>query len=444
MAVPILRSSLKVPVLETQAKSGVAPRVALEGLAGAKPLEVLTGTDSARVLGKSGDRGDFGPINGAPPRPIRQAKEVMVTETPVSLGEALKAAETLLRGPRIDRPIEAQDANGVILYDPASVNNKKDVVSESNRYRAALSQVKRNAPLEQTALAKMPASEQLQYQSIREGLGHDEVATLSLQALLLQKRFTSAKDLVEDGTLLGHLAEISDPKFKFGPGVDRSALLGSIVQEVQMPSSTSQQIKATCAATTIAILLAREHPAEYVRLLKGLSDLHGKVTLASGDVLTRERGTTKNDHSYRSSSQELIAPAFMEYANPNSNYRNGEDHQVDGKGHVLYGGLNVEDVNHLMTGVYNRPFQVIDSVTLETQSAAWDALRAQIKRGQPAPVGVEWQQGGHKLLVTDIKGTGRNEAVYYINPWGQEERLPKADFLRRLHNLNLEVPSTPK
>jgi hypothetical protein len=203
--------------------------------------------------------------------------------------------------------------------------------------------------------------------------------------------------------------------------------MADLVQELATPSAINQGPVGTCAATSVCIHMVRSNPAEYVRLVAGLASPAGAVSTASGKMLRREPDALTDSIS-RSEVQKLIAPAFMEIANPRKDYQNGQ------------GGLNAKEVDRILEAVYDDRFKkhYVDGFLQMRPKKAMERLEEQLAQGEDVLAGLDWDGGGHKVLVTGTETVDGKQYVNYINPWGQEERMSRDEFMDRLENFNYE------
>jgi hypothetical protein len=350
--------------------------------------------------------------------------------------EAVRDAERVLEmGMRGESALNG----GEVTSNPGEVNDPGTGIYGRMREAKAQLVLQQNAALEEEALQGLTPEQQAQYKALRQFLkdAEDPLALLSLQKMLLNGELPGARALGgTDDVLSGLHGLISQP---LADGVDRSQLLTDAVQELACPSAVAQQGKGTCAATSVEILLLRENPAEYVRILAGLASPEGTVRLASGDVVRREEGTAAEDGTGRSVPQRLIAPVFMEYANGRADYDNSTDHHTE-EGVDKGRGLSAAQVDLLLEGIFGKDFTFANVVgTPEAAEAAWQFIQEELAAGRAVLVGLRWGGGGHKVVVTGTETLDGERWVTFINPWGQEERLPEAEFLERLRNLNYEA-----
>jgi hypothetical protein len=352
---------------------------------------------------------------------------------PKSLGEqrteadALREAELLLLG----GPANRQENGADVLRDAPDVNSSSDTAEASARHQAAQAQLEANQALEDARLAKLSAEDRAKYQAVKQRCldANDPVAALALQKMLFEGKLPGAKDLAGEGTTLDHLASLADDETPLAEGVDRNRLVTDLVQELATPSAINQGPRGTCAPTTIAIQLAMNHPAEYARIAASLASSEGQVRLAGGQVLTREDGTAADDGTGRSVTQRLIGSAFMELANGDRDYDN-----ASGEG----AGAWSNDLDRLYEAVLGRRMSDRRLTTDEDRAWAMGVIDTQLRAGASVPVALSWRDGYHKVLVTGTETVDGVEYVKYVNPWGREERMPRAEFEARLADISYD------
>ena len=215
-------------------------------------------------------------------------------------------------------------------------------------------------------------------------------------------------------------------------GISRKDLLAETIQEIADPAAINQRKKGTCVATVAIILLAKSDPAEYVRLVAGLSTPKGIVTTARGDRIERESDWQAADGG-RSTSQQLLQPALMELGNGTEDYRNSADKSFDSEdlGSEGKGGLDSFESQRLLTSVLDRKYRT-ETYDETKPDEVFSYLEAALAKREKVPCSLSWIKGSHKVLAERIAG----DRVYFINPWGKEESLSKAKFKARLTSLN--------
>lgn len=378
------------------------------------------------------------PTPSTPSTPGIPSSPVPTSPVPTSpqAQQALSKMDALL-----NEATDGKRGNGAaITHNAADVEKSSNTNPKSERYKAAQAQVQANAQLESQSLSRLSSGEQQRYASVKNALtqANNPVAALALQKLLVGGRLDSGLDFANQGSVLQHLQAIAQGQ-DLDPRVDKTTLLTDLVQELATPSVINQGGRGTCAPTALSIELNLERPAEYARLMRGVASPSGQVKLANGQVLTREQDTSfKDDHSSRALTQRLLAPVLMEVANGTRDYRDSASKENRNAG-ATGGGLD-----KLYDALFNR-----DMATSYGQSAEWKKntgmaiIERELQQGQNILAGIRYgDSGGHKLLVTGMETVKGQQYVKYINPWGAEERMSKADFQARLFDVNYD-PLTP-
>jgi hypothetical protein len=286
-----------------------------------------------------------------------------------------------------------------------------------------------NASVERQALSELSAGDQRKYQEVKETLGqsaNDGLQQLALQKLLFEGKLPGGKDFKDQGSTLDQLHRAATGEH--ADGIRSSELAGTLARELATPSSISQGKRGTCAPTALSIGLAENNPAEYARIVNGLASEQGKVELADGKTtLTRAADTSlSDDGSERSLSQRLLAPVFQEVTNGSENYN---DRTNEGR------GSQPQDVDQLNDAIYGRNMGFM-SVGDGQRGRAMNLLDKQLSQGENVLVGLDWNEGKHKVLVTGTSEEKGKEYVDFINPWGEENRIERDVFAGRIDNIN--------
>lgn len=151
---------------------------------------------------------------------------------------------------------------------------------------------------------------------------NDLPALLSLhQKGLLAKKDIKGQTVTE--TLLG-LTQGPLLRDTAGQEIDRKALLGQLVTDLDDPKVIWQGRGNTCGATSSSIHLAQTRPAEYARITAELAKPPGEALLPDGKSKIEALQSQINDDRSRSLTGQLLQPAFMEFANGDK-----YDYQVD-------------------------------------------------------------------------------------------------------------------
>lgn len=303
------------------------------------------------------------------------------------------------------------------------------------RFQVAAKQGQLLKATEAKVLATSSPPIQQQYLRVSAALAQQPVAQLALQQLLFEGTL-QAKDS-KGGTLLATLDALASSRTPLAAGLNRSTLVAELAQELAQPSSIDQAQRNTCGPTTVSVFLASTRPAEYARLIAGLASPAGKAEMISGS-LSRVEGTTTDDKSGRTSTQRLLEPALLDFADGTVlRYDNAADkHSILGLPTVP--GALPSMVASMLTALMGRQAQSAGSLLGKPDAASVVALERSAKASVPVPTMIDYGEAGehfglHWVLTTRIDA----KQVTIVNPWGREETLPRAEFDRRLKGLAL-------
>lgn len=232
-------------------------------------------------------------------------------------------------------------------------------------------------------------------------------------------------DKDKDGhTLLGDLSAMAT-----GPlagefannGITRADLLSSVMQEAGSPGEINQSNRNTCTVTSMQYMLNQLNPAEYVRVMQGLTSPSGQVQLRGGGTLSRDADSVAPDSATdRSTSERVFQSAMMEYANGSDSYSNPTDQSTRDKKilgvfdqHKTYTGLFSDEEERGLEGLFGKNVDVDKgSFLFHDKQEIVDQLGK--RNNQPTLVDLTWGNGGHAVVVEKVE----NGRVYLRNPWG--------------------------
>jgi hypothetical protein len=219
-------------------------------------------------------------------------------------------------------------------------------------------------------------------------------------------------DKDKDGrTLLSNLHAMATGKLAPAleeQGITRASLLSSVMQEAGQPGEINQSNRGTCTVTAMQYMLCKEDPAEYVRLMRGLTSPGGTVKMRNGDTLKREEDSIAPDSATsRSASERLFQSAMMEYSNGKLNYSNVTDTST-GK-NTARSGLNGDEQERGLQALFGRDYEQFGG----KPDKAVEVLKK--ASGQRLLLDLKWgKNGGHAVTFVKIE----NDRVYFRNPWG--------------------------
>lgn len=354
-------------------------------------------------------------------RPLEQALSQAASGTHRHSQLAVSQSATLLGGRRRAGDGSAQQ----VTREGRAVDDADDTDPTSKRHQSALLQLRQNTRLEQSVVAALPSAERTQYRQVKRELlqRNDTPAALALQQLLFKKKL-QAPDLVGQGTLLSHLsrlatnAPLAEPK-------DRRQVLSDVVQEIAQPHTIDQGAVGSCAPTSLAIDLAQRAPAEYARLAVGVASPAGTVTLAGGLPITRPPGTERDDGTGRSTVQRMLGSALYDVSNGDAPYTGGVGVGSD----TVHSSL-------LASQLFGKQLKgaAVKSGDELSRSRLMQVIGTQLAAGQHVSVGLSWEGGNHRVLVT----RAADGSIEFVNPWGREERMSLSEFQSRLVELTYD------
>ena len=245
-------------------------------------------------------------------------------------------------------------------------------------------------------------------------------------------------------TLLDHLDRVSTQNMAPELSNRRQEILHRLVQETGNPTFHVEQGRVgTCAPTTMQMHLLQHSPAEYARIISGLSSPEKSVTLADGSKMEAAKNQDgkflKSGPDPRSVTERMFQSAIQQHGDrlPVDQGGYGKDYKFDANTDKT--GLWDNQTAHVMKGLYNREYAYYPSgigVRTGINNADENPKVREIMRGilfkqvtaeldsRQGPVATHLVWGGtdasgnshglHEVLVERVEG-GR---VYFRNPWG--------------------------
>lgn len=274
------------------------------------------------------------------------------------------------------------------------------------------------SPAEQVALSRLSPEQRKQYATVASRLG--PVDRQALLDMLQSGKLASGRDLQGGADLLGNLANLATEPM--GPGIDRKAVLSQAIQGVANPSGIKQGDALTCGAATTQIMLAKDNPSEYVRILAGLASKDGRVQLANGATISRQPGF--DQAAIPGAASQLMQTSFMAFAA--GGYDAASDTRTDGRK-----GLFGSEQGFLQEAVLGKAVSTLEGNSDEVMARIGQAANA----GKGVSVLVEGEGGGHYVQVTGVK----DGKVTYVDPKdGKAREVDAASFQKSVRAANVE------
>jgi LysM repeat protein len=244
-------------------------------------------------------------------------------------------------------------------------------------------------------------------------------------------------------SLLDNLQKLASEPMNAAAADRRGEILGRVIEETGDPTwHLDQGNVGECAPTTIQTHLLLNTPAEYARVIAGLSSTARSATLADGShldaaqndivpnasvTIAGQNNTMQTIPDRRSVTERMFQGAIQQYGDRSTGGAANFDCNTDQT------GLWDNQVANVLHGVYNRLYtpmppggQGVGGAVGSSQNQR-DGLFTQVKdqltQGMgPVPVEVIWgannaNQGLHELMVTEV----RDGRVFFRNPWGSRD-----------------------
>ncbi|MHB8878170.1 MAG: cysteine peptidase family C39 domain-containing protein, partial [Myxococcaceae bacterium] len=267
------------------------------------------------------------------------------------------------------------------------------------------------------------------------------------RALRLIARLTEAKPAAlravdrEGGTLLGNLARIASQPMNaalYSQGLSRERLVQHVLRDVINPEHIDQGGAPTCTVTSMQYELARDHAAEYSRLVAGLTGPAGYAAMTGGGSLNLQADyVLPGEGDGRSTSEVLFQSAAMEFANGSDNFveKHGFSARTDGS---QYRGLFPSQQKVMLEQLFGTKYKTSKMSTPKQVNTVLERLRPYETSGVNRPVLLEIDEGSFNHVVTYEKMQGG--MVYIRDPYGHESSMTEEAFRR--HVITVHMPDT--
>jgi hypothetical protein len=242
----------------------------------------------------------------------------------------------------------------------------------------------------------------------------------------------------QGGTLLSNLARLATQPMNsalYSSGLTRERLLQDVLRDVTNPDHIDQGSAPTCTVTSMQFELARDNPAEYTRLMAGITGPSGAATMAGGGKLALQPDyVIARIGDGRATAEVLFQSAAMEFANGADSFvaKKGISEKADG---TQYKGLFPGQQTALLQQLFGAKYLTQSLETPAQAKAMLDQLRGYSAAGVNRPVLLEVDEGAFNHVVTYEKASGGK--VFYRDPYGHESSMTEAAFKKNVVTVHL-------
>lgn len=277
----------------------------------------------------------------------------------------------------------------------------------------------------QERFSKLSESEQTEFINLVHGTQSGGRAFPPMVDLLSSGRLME-KDS-NGNTVLHHMNTMSNQDMP--QGLNRTDTLRHMAHVINEPSNFTQDRVGTCTVTSVGREHLRKNPADFARVMAGLTSESGQATTARGDKINRQQASLSyTDGSGRTSVERIYQDALMDFGNGELSYNPHRDRHeaagepfngTDGRGRS---GLVPKQTRRVVESVLDRDVNIVNFGENRNSSWARSDFRSDLQEytnsDQQMSVGMRWKTGGHRVNVSHIK----DGYVYLDNPHGARER----------------------
>jgi hypothetical protein len=270
-----------------------------------------------------------------------------------------------------------------------------------------------------------------QQQSVANVLAKLNPDGMKLMGALVQQSPDVLKTTDSQGhSLLSNLEQLAtQPLNSALYGKTTSAdVMTNVLREVVNPNRIEQGTAPTCTVTSMQFELVGEEPAEYTRLLAGLTGPSGKATMVGGgDLVANGADITSQALDGRPVTQALFQSAAMEFANGSTaTFDPVAGTTTDAKGNT-YAGLKPTQQTVILKSLFGVKYT---TQTLYNEADGQKALNAlqgyDSSKHMNRPVILEIDQGAINHAVTlESIADGK---VTFRDPYGVLRSMPQELF----------------
>ncbi|MBI3183648.1 MAG: hypothetical protein HYZ28_16040 [Myxococcales bacterium] len=243
-------------------------------------------------------------------------------------------------------------------------------------------------------------------------------------------------------TLLENLSQMASQPLNaalYGRGLTRERLMQDALRDIVNPDRVDQGRAPTCTVTSMQFELVRDEPAEYARLVAGLTGPSGSATMVGGGELQLQTKYVKPAAGdERSTSEVIFQSAAMEFANGADDFAEASGRSARAEGSGDYRGLWPAQQTYLLQHLFGVEYSTRKLFDSRQASEALELLRPYDARGRNRPVILEVNMGRWNHAVTFEQVTGGR--VHFRDPYGRQGSMPEDKFLKLV--VAVHVPSS--
>jgi hypothetical protein len=256
-----------------------------------------------------------------------------------------------------------------------------------------------------------------------EGVGY-------LGALVDQAPNLLTEKDTKGATLLDNLSRVATQPLNASlySQTSSSEMLTSLLRDVVNPNRIDQGDSDTCTVTSMQWELVNDAPAEYARLMAGLTGPNGQATMQGGGTLKLGAGDLEDNAQHgRTVTSALFQSAAMDDANGRDIYDPTTDRSTKADGSGTYHGLSPDQQTHILDQLFGIKYSVKNLYNEQQGQQVLDSLKGfdaskQINR----PVMIDLDEGSVNHTVTLEKVTA--DKVYFRDPYGSMRSMPTSSF----------------
>jgi hypothetical protein len=217
-------------------------------------------------------------------------------------------------------------------------------------------------------------------------------------------------------------------------------VLNDCLYDIANPGRIWQGQAPTCTVSSMQFELASQQPAEYARLMAGLT-ASGSATMRGGGKLEVDAeaavAASSANHDQRSTTEAIFQSAAMDYANGADTYnlQAAKSHSnVTGKD---YRGLYPDQIRTMVGELFGAEYDTIEVTNDAQATAQLNSIMSKEKPNRPVLFDIDMGDFNHCVALDKIVGND----VFFRDPYtGKEMSMSKDEFRQRLVAVHYALP----